>query len=63
VNRNKRGLRLDLKRSQGREVLLRLARTADILVESFRPGVSDRLGIGYHVLRALNPRIVYCAIT
>ncbi|MBE2257813.1 MAG: CoA transferase [Rhodobacteraceae bacterium] len=63
VNRNKRGLRLDLKRPQGREVLLRLARTADIVVESFRPGVSDRLGIGYRDLRALNPRIVYCAIT
>ncbi|MBK7676688.1 MAG: CoA transferase [Candidatus Accumulibacter sp.] len=63
VNRNKRGLRLDLKRRQGVEVFLRLARTADVVVESFRPGVSDKLGIGYEVLRALNPKIVYCAIT
>ena len=63
VNRNKRGLRLDLKQAQGREVLLRLARAADIVVESFRPGVSDKLGIGYDALRAVNPKIVYCAIT
>ncbi|WP_300456757.1 CaiB/BaiF CoA-transferase family protein [Accumulibacter sp.] len=63
VNRNKRGLRLDLKQARGREVLLRLARTADVLVESFRPGVSDKLGIGHAALRAVNPRIVYCAIT
>ncbi len=63
VNRNKRGLRLDLKQALGREVLLRLARAADIVVESFRPRVSDKLGIGYEALRAVNPKIVYCAIT
>ncbi len=63
VNRNKRGLRLDLKQARGREVFLRLAQSADIVVESFRPGVSDKLGIGYAVLRALKPKIVYCAIT
>lgn len=63
VNRNKRGLRLDLKRPQGREVFLRLAAAADVVVESFRPGVSDRLRIGYQDLQALNPRLVYCAIT
>ncbi|HPU80167.1 CaiB/BaiF CoA-transferase family protein [Accumulibacter sp.] len=63
VNRNKRGLRLDLKRAQGREVFLSLARAADIVVESFRPGVSRKLGIDYETLRAINPRIVYCAIT
>ena len=63
VNRNKRGLRLDLKHSQGRAVFLRLAQAADIVVESFRPGVSDKLGIGYQALSAVNPRIVYCAIT
>mgnify|MGYP000850375406 CR=1 FL=1 len=63
VNRNKRGLRLDLKQAAGREVLLRLVDSADILVESFRPGVMDRLGVGYEALRARNPRLVYCAIT
>ena len=63
VNRNKRGLRLDLKQEQGRAVLLRLATTADVLVESFRPGVSDRLGIGYPALRSINAKLVYCAIT
>ncbi len=63
VNRNKRGLRLDLKRERGRALFLRLAATADVVVESFRPGVSERLGIGYETLRALNPRLVYCAIT
>ncbi len=63
VNRNKRGLSLDLKQAAGREVLLRLAAGADILVESFRPGVMDRLGVGYAALAAVNPRLVYCAIT
>jgi crotonobetainyl-CoA:carnitine CoA-transferase CaiB-like acyl-CoA transferase len=63
VNRNKRSLRLDLKPPAGREVLLRLARTADVIVESFRPGVVDKLGIGYDTVRAANPRVVYCAIT
>ena len=63
VNRNKRALRLDLKKGEGREVFLELARTADVIVDSFRPGVVDKLGIGYDTVQALNPRIVYCAIT
>jgi crotonobetainyl-CoA:carnitine CoA-transferase CaiB-like acyl-CoA transferase len=63
VNRNKRGLCLDLKRPQGVEVFLRLARNADVIVEGFRPGVVDRLGVGYEAVKAINPRIVYCAIT
>lgn len=63
VNRNKRGLRLDLKQAAGVEVFLRLAHEADVIVESFRPGVVDKLGVGYATVRALNPRIVYCAIT
>ena len=63
VNRNKRGLRLDLKQPAGVEVFLRLARDADVIVESFRPGVVDKLGVGYEAVKAINPRIVYCAIT
>lgn len=63
VNRNKRGLRLDLKQAAGRDVFLRLARDADIIVESFRPGVTNKLGIGFSAVRALNPKIVYCAIS
>jgi crotonobetainyl-CoA:carnitine CoA-transferase CaiB-like acyl-CoA transferase len=63
LNRGKRSIRIDLKSPQGKEVLLRLARTADVLLESFRPGVLDRLGVGYERLRAENPRLVYCAIT
>jgi crotonobetainyl-CoA:carnitine CoA-transferase CaiB-like acyl-CoA transferase len=63
VNRNKRGLRLDLKQSSGVAVFLRLAREADVIVESFRPGVVDRLGVGYAAVKEINPRIVYCAIT
>ena len=63
LNRGKRSIRIDLKTDEGREVLLRLARDADVLLESFRPGVMDRLGVGYEVLREVNPGLVYCAIT
>ncbi|WP_414696662.1 CaiB/BaiF CoA transferase family protein [Paraburkholderia sp.] len=63
VNRGKRETRLDLKSEAGRTVLRALASEADVLIESFRPGVMGRLGIGYETLRALNPRLVYCAIT
>ncbi len=63
LNRNKYSLRLDLKRPAGVEVFLRLALDADVIVESFRPGVVDRLGVGYAAVREVNPRIVYCAIT
>ena len=63
LNRGKRSIRIDLKTDAGRDVLLRLARDADVLLESFRPGVTDRLGVGYERLRAENPRLVYCAIT
>ena len=63
VNRNKKSLRLDLKQAAGVEVFMRLAGDADVIFESFRPGVVDKLGIGYDTVRAINPRIVYCAIT
>jgi crotonobetainyl-CoA:carnitine CoA-transferase CaiB-like acyl-CoA transferase len=63
LNRGKRSIRLDLKQDRGREVLLRLAREYDVLVEGFRPGVMDRLGVGYERLREENPRLVYCAIS
>jgi crotonobetainyl-CoA:carnitine CoA-transferase CaiB-like acyl-CoA transferase len=63
LNRGKRSIRLDLKNDRGKEVLLRLVRDADVLIESFRPGVLDRLGVGYERLHAENSRLVYCAIT
>ena len=63
LNRGKRSIRIDLKQPQGRDVLLRLARDHDVLLEAFRPGVLDRLGVGYERLRGENPRLVYCAIT
>jgi alpha-methylacyl-CoA racemase len=63
LNRGKRSIRVDLKSEQGKSVLLRLAHHADVLVESFRPGVLDRLGVGYERLREENPGLVYCAIT
>src|SRR4051794_13496973 len=63
LNRGKRSIRLDLKQPAGREVLLALARRHDVLLESFRPGVLERLGVGYERLREENHRLVYCAIT
>ena len=63
LNRNKRSIRVNLKSEEGREVLLRLAEKYDILLESFRPGVLDRLGVGYERLKEANPGLVYCAIT
>lgn len=62
-NRNKRSVRLDLKTQAGREVFLRLARKADVVVENFRPGTVDRLGIGYDAVRALNPRIIFASVS
>ncbi len=63
LNRNKRSIRINLKEERGREVLLRLVKEYDVVIESFRPGVMDRLGVGYERLREENPRVIYCAIT
>jgi crotonobetainyl-CoA:carnitine CoA-transferase CaiB-like acyl-CoA transferase len=59
ANRNKRSLALDLKSAAGKEVALRLLRNADVLSENFRPGVMDRLGLGYDAVKAFNPGIIY----
>jgi alpha-methylacyl-CoA racemase len=63
LNRGKRSVRLDLKQNQGREALLRLVADYDVVLDGFRPGVLDKLGVGYDQLRSANSRIVYCAIT
>ena len=63
INRNKRALALDIKQARGREIFLKLAATSDVIVEGFRPGVVDKLCIGYDAVAAINPRIVYCAIS
>lgn len=63
MNRNKRSVTLDLKSAAGKEVLLTLAKDADILVENYRPGAMRRLGLGYEVLKEVNPRLVYTSIS
>ncbi|HSW09227.1 CaiB/BaiF CoA transferase family protein [Aquabacterium sp.] len=63
VNHNKRAIRIDLKQAAGVDALLRLVRTADVLLEGFRPGVMARLGLGYELLCEANPRIVVCSLS
>ncbi|MDE5411793.1 CaiB/BaiF CoA transferase family protein [Alkalihalobacterium chitinilyticum] len=63
LNRNKRSVTLDLKSEKGKEIFKQLVETADILVESFRPGVMERLNLGYETLKEINPALIYCAIT
>ena len=63
LNRNKRAIRIDLKQPAGAATLLRLCRDADVLIEGFRPGVMERLGVGYEAAAAVNPRIVYCSLS
>ncbi|MFQ5739536.1 MAG: CaiB/BaiF CoA transferase family protein [Acidobacteriota bacterium] len=63
ANRNKRSLALDVKSPDGQKIFRRLAGTADVVIENFRPGVMDALSIGYGVLSRANPRLIYCSIT
>jgi crotonobetainyl-CoA:carnitine CoA-transferase CaiB-like acyl-CoA transferase len=63
LNRGKRSMMLNLKKPGARDVLLRLVQHYDVLIEQFRPGVMDRLGVGYEVLKSANPRLIYCALT
>jgi crotonobetainyl-CoA:carnitine CoA-transferase CaiB-like acyl-CoA transferase len=63
LNRNKRSIQLDLKSEAGKEVLLKLVAGHDVVLESFRPGVLEKLGVGYEQMKAVNPGLVYCAIT
>jgi crotonobetainyl-CoA:carnitine CoA-transferase CaiB-like acyl-CoA transferase len=63
VNRNKRSLTVDLKRPEGLEIVRRLAKVSDVFVQNYRPGVAERLGVGWSDLHAVNPRLVYCAVS
>lgn len=63
LNRNKRSMTIDLKQPAGRDVFLKLAARADVLLESFRPGFMQDIGLGYDDLKALNPQLVYCSLT
>src|SRR4030088_2234406 len=63
LNRNKRSLVLDLKRPQAREILLQLAAKSDVILEAYRPGALDKLGLGPAHAKAVNPRIVYTSVS
>lgn len=63
LNRSKKGMVLDLKKEEGQEIARDLIRKADIIIENFKPGKADQLGIGYQTVKALNPRTVYCSIS
>jgi crotonobetainyl-CoA:carnitine CoA-transferase CaiB-like acyl-CoA transferase len=63
MNRDKRGLTVDLKQPEGVEIVKRLAAVSDVFVQNYRPGVAERLGLGYEALSAVNPRLIYCAVS
>src|SRR5690606_14061303 len=63
INRNKRSITIDLATEEGREVVRRLAATVDVVLENFRPGTMERLGLGYDVLAAENPGLIQCSIS
>src|SRR3989442_7552050 len=62
-NRGKRSLAVDLKSAEGRAIVERLVERGDVFMENMRPGVADRLGVGYHRLAAINPPLIYCSVT
>lgn len=63
VNRNKRSLAVNLKLPEGKEIILKLIRNADVFMEAFVPGVMEKLGLGYETVKEINPRIIYCSIS
>src|SRR5215472_2623838 len=63
LNRGKKGISIDLKRPEGLDLCLRLVDRMDVLIENFRPGTMERLGLGYSAMAARNPRLVYCSIS
>ncbi len=63
LNRNKKSIRLNLKTEEGKEIFRKLSKKADVILESFRPGTMDKLGLGYNNIKKINPKIIYCAIT
>lgn len=63
LNRNKRTITIDMKPERGKEIVRRMAKVSDVLVENFRPGVMERLGLGYPALSAINPALIYAAVT
>ena len=63
LNRSKKSIALDLKQPEAIEIIKSLVKEYDVVLEQFRPGVMDRLGIGYKALKSINPKLIYCAIT
>ena len=63
INRNKKSVTINLKKAKGKEIFLKLAEKADVIIESFRPGVMSRLGLDYETLSRLNPQIVFCSLS
>lgn len=63
LNRNKQSIKLNLKPQEGKQIFAKLVESADVVLESFRPGRLDKLGVGYAAMREVNPRIIYCAIS
>jgi formyl-CoA transferase/CoA:oxalate CoA-transferase len=63
INRNKKSLTLDMKNPKSKDILERMIKQSDVLVENFRPGAADRLGLGYEQVKKINPKIIYCSIS